>query len=222
MLLPLFDFVNSALCGPCCCKLYTCVLNCCEQSVFAAPAIVLCIVYCVLWVTRAPGNRIAELGGAEGRQRVRQRKGEFLSYFQDKSTHGHPHDCKCSSSSPPPPPSSWPPSSVSSSAETFCYNMLQSWPHHPVFFLNRQEFDCPTIHITTNGCLLLFPSFSSFCFSVFLFFLFCHILSFQGRCNSAPEVNSTWVHLGQLFGDFFLISYILFVKLIVDSFQLSP
>ena len=200
MLLPLFDFVNSALRGPCCCKLYTCALNSCEQLV------------------RAPGNRIAELGGAEGRQRVRQRKGEFLSYFQDKSTHGHPHDCKCSSSSPPPPPPSWPPSSVSSSAETFCYNMLQSWPHHPVFFLNRQEFDCPTIHITTNGCLLLFPSFSSFCFSVFLFFLFCHILSFQGRCNSAPEVNSTWVHLGQLFGDFFLILYILFVKLIVDSF----
>ena len=70
MLLPLFDFVNSALRGPCCCKLYTCALNSCEQLV------------------RAPGNRIAELGGAECRQRVRQGKGEFLSYFQDKSSHG--------------------------------------------------------------------------------------------------------------------------------------
>ena len=106
MVLPLFDFVNSALCGPCCCKLYTCVLKSCEQLVSAAPAIVLWVVYCGLcivycWWQGAPGNRIAELGGAEGRQRVRQGKGEFLSYFQDKSTHGHPHDCKCSSSSPP-------------------------------------------------------------------------------------------------------------------------
>ena len=188
MLLPLFDFVNSALRGPCCCKLYTCALNSCEQLV------------------RAPGNRIAELGGAECRQRVRQGKGEFLSYFQDKSTHGHPHDCKCSSSSPPPPPSSWPPSSASWNILLQHVAKLTSPPR----LLSKP----PRVWLPDNS---YHYQRLSFALSVFLFFLFfCVSLLFvlphsfvPGEVQLRPGVNSTWVHLDQLFEDFFNSIYFL-------------
>ena len=71
-----------------------------------------------------------------------------------------------------------PAESLPSPATLFC-NMLQSWPHHPVFFLNRQEFDCPTIHITTNGSVLLFPSFFPFCFATF----------FRSRGGATPPLG---------------------------------
>ena len=61
MVLPLSYFVNSALCGPCCCRLYTCVLKSCEQLVSAAPAIVLWVVYCVLCIVGGKGRLVIEL-----------------------------------------------------------------------------------------------------------------------------------------------------------------